>query len=86
MKYLGLEGIRRGSVVRTMVPEPAVPCLRGRINRQFKVDRPHQLWVSYFTYVSTQQRWLYAAFVIDIFARRILGWRVSHSCAGAGPL
>lgn len=50
-----------------------------RVNRQFKADRPNQLWVSDFTYVSTWQGWLYVAFVIDVFARRIVGWRVSRS-------
>ena len=50
-----------------------------RVNRQFKADRPNQLWVSDFTYVSTWQGWLYVAFVIDVYARRIVGWRVSSS-------
>ena len=50
-----------------------------RVNRQFKADRPNQLWVSDFTYVSTWQGWQYVAFVIDVYARRIVGWRVSSS-------
>ncbi len=79
MKRLGLAGVRRGKVVRTTVPDHAVPCPLDRVNRQFKADRPNQLWVSDFTYVSTWQGWLYVAFVIDVFARRIVGWRVSHS-------
>jgi len=79
MKRLGLEGVRRGKVVRTTVPDHAVPCPLDRVNRQFKADRPNQLWVSDFTYVSTWQGWLYVAFVIDVFARRIVGWRVSAS-------
>jgi transposase InsO family protein len=49
------------------------------VNRQFVADRPNQLWVSDFTYVSTWQGWLYVAFVIDVFARRIVGWRVSRT-------
>lgn len=49
------------------------------VNRQFRAQRPNQLWVSDFTYVSTWQGWLYVAFVIDVFARRIVGWRVSSS-------
>jgi len=49
------------------------------VNRQFKADRPNQLWVSDFTYVSTWQGWLFVAFVIDVFARRIVGWRVRSS-------
>ena len=55
------------------------PCPLDRVHRQFKADRPNQLWVSDFTYVSTWQGWLYVAFVIDVFARRIVGWRVSNS-------
>ncbi|OYV46702.1 MAG: IS3 family transposase, partial [Halothiobacillus sp. 20-53-49] len=79
MKRLGLQGARRGKVVRTTVPDHAAPCPLDRVNRQFKADRPNQLWVSDFTYVSTWQGWLYVAFVIDVFARRIVGWRVSSS-------
>ena len=79
MKRLGLEGARRGKTVQTTVPDHAVPCPLDRVNRQFKADRPNQLWVSDFTYVSTWQGWLYVAFVIDVFARRIVGWRVSRS-------
>lgn len=79
MKRLGLEGARRGKVVRTTIPDKAQPCPLDRVNRQFKADRPNQLWVADFTYVSTWQGWLYVAFVIDVFARRIVGWRVSTS-------
>ena len=79
MKRLGLEGVRRGKVIKTTVPDKALPCPLDRVNRQFKADRPNQLWVSDFTYVSTWQGWLYVAFVIDVFARRIVGWRVSSS-------
>jgi len=79
MKHQGLHGVRRGKVVRTTIPDKAVPCPLDRVNRQFKADRPNQLWVSDFTYVSTWQGWLYVAFVIDVFARRIVGWRVSSA-------
>ncbi len=79
MKLLGLEGVRRGKVVKTTVADKALPCPLDRVNRQFRADRPNQLWVSDFTYVSTWQGWLYVAFVIDVFARRIVGWRVSTS-------
>ena len=79
MKPLGLEGVRRGKVVRTTVPDHAAPCPLDRVHRPFKADRPNQLWVSDFTYVSTWQGWLYVAFVIDVFARCIVGWRVSPS-------
>jgi transposase InsO family protein len=79
MKHLGLEGVRRGKVIKTTKPDKALPCPLDRVNRQFKADRPNQLWVSDFTYVSTWQGWIYVAFVIDVFARRIVGWRVSSS-------
>ena len=79
MNHLGLEGVRRGKVVKTTLPDKALPCPLDRVNRQFRADRPNQLWVSDFTYVSTWQGWLYVAFVIDVFARRIVGWRVSSS-------
>ncbi len=79
MKRLGLEGARRGKVVRTTIPDRALPCPLDRVNRQFRAERPNQLWVADFTYVPTWQGWLYVAFVIDVFARRIVGWRVSPS-------
>ena len=79
MRRLGLHGVRRGKSVRTTVPDAAVPCPLDRVNRQFKADRPNQLWVSDFTYVSTWQGFVYVAFVIDVFARRIVGWRVARS-------
>ena len=79
MRRLGLHGVRRGKSVRTTVPDTAMPCPLDRVNRQFKADRPNQLWVSDFTYVSTWQGFVYVAFVIDVFARRIVGWRVSRS-------
>jgi transposase InsO family protein len=65
--------------MRTTISDPKGACPLDRVNRQFKADRPNQLWVSDFTYVSTWQGWLYVAFVIDVFARRIVGWRVSSS-------
>jgi len=79
MGRLGLRGAVRGKVVRTTIPDAKKPCPLDRVNRQFRADRPNQLWVSDFTYVSTWQGWLYVAFVIDVFARRIVGWRVSRS-------
>lgn len=79
MKHLGLQGVRRGKVVRTTISDAKLPCPLDRVNRVFKADRPNQLWVSDFTYVSTWQGWLYVAFVIDVYARRIVGWRVSSS-------
>ena len=79
MKHQGLRGVVRGKVVRTTISDSKALCPLDRVNRQFKADRPNQLWVSDFTYVSTWQGWLYVAFVIDVFARRIVGWRVSSS-------
>ena len=58
---------------RTTVADTKAPCPLDRGNRQFRAERPNQLWVSDFTYVSTWQSWLYVAFVIDVFARRIVG-------------
>ncbi|QBP14118.1 IS3 family transposase (plasmid) [Cupriavidus metallidurans] len=78
MKQLKIEGIRRGKVVKTTIQDNKAVCPLDRVQRQFKADRPNQLWVSDFTYVSTWQGWLYVAFVIDVFARRIVGWRVSR--------
>ena len=79
MCKLGLAGARRGKRIRTTMPDTSAPCPLDRVNRQFKADRPNELWVSDFTYVSTWQGWLFVAFVIDVYARRIVGWRVSHS-------
>jgi transposase InsO family protein len=79
MKRLGLRGASRGKVVRTTMPDAKAPCPLDHVNRVFKAERPNQLWVSDFTYVSTWQGWLYVAFVIDVFARRIVGWRVSSA-------
>jgi len=79
MRRLGLRGVRRGKVVQTTFGDTAAPCPLDRVNRQFKADRPNQLWVSDFTYVSTWAGFVYVAFVIDVFARRIVGWRVSRS-------
>jgi transposase InsO family protein len=79
MRHLGLRGVMRGKVVRTTFGDNTAPCPLDRVNRHFKADRPNQLWVSDFTYVSTWQGFVYVAFVIDVFARRIVGWRVSRS-------
>jgi len=77
MRIQGLQGVRRGKRVRTTVADDAADRPLDRVNRQFHADRPNQLWVADFTYVSTWQGWLYVAFVIDVYARRIVGWRVS---------
>jgi len=79
MKRLGLRGVIRGKTMRTTISDPKAPCPLDRVQRQFKADRPNRLWVSDFTYVSTWQGFVYVAFVIDVFARRIVGWRASSS-------
>jgi len=79
MRRHGLRGVVRGKVVRTTISDANAPRPMDRVHRQFKAQRPNQLWVSDFTYVSTWQGWLYVAFVIDVFARRIVGWRVSST-------
>jgi transposase InsO family protein len=79
MRRLGLQGARRGKAVRTTVSDAKTQLPQDLVNRQFTAQRPNQLWVSDFTYVSTWQGWLYVAFVIDVFSRFIVGWRVSTS-------
>jgi transposase InsO family protein len=79
MRRRGLRGVIRGKVVRTTSSDAKAPCPLDRVNRAFRAERPNQLWVSDFTYVSTWQGFVYVAFVIDVFARRIVGWRVSSS-------
>ncbi len=79
MRGMGLAGASRGKAVKTTVSDKAAPCPLDRVNRQFGADRPNALWVSDFTYVSTWIGFVYVAFVIDVFARRIVGWRVSRT-------
>ncbi|SEB10043.1 Transposase InsO and inactivated derivatives [Rubrimonas cliftonensis] len=79
MKAMGLHGIVRGKRVRTTVPDPAAHCPLDRVNRQFKAPAPNRLWVSDFTYVATWTGFVYVAFVVDAYARRIVGWRVSRT-------
>ena len=79
MRQMGLAGARRGKPVKTTISNPAAPCPRDKVNRQFQAPRPNALWLSDFTYVATWQGFVYVAFVIDVFARRIVGWRVSRS-------
>ena len=79
MRVLGLQGVVRGRKTRTTVPDPSAACPLDRVNRQFKAPRPNALWVSDFTYVATWSGFVYVAFVIDVFARRIVGWRASRS-------
>ena len=79
MRSMGLRGVVRGKEVRTTIADKAFPCPADKVNRQFRAPRPDMLWVSDFTYVATWRGFVYAAFVIDVFARRIVGWRVSRT-------
>lgn len=79
MRGLGIRGVIRGKGVKTTMQDKALPCPQDRVNRQFRAERPNQLWVSDFTYVSTWAGFVYVAFVVDVFARRIVGWKVSAS-------
>ncbi len=79
MKAMGIQGVVRGKKVVTTNPDTAQPCPDDKVNREFAADFPNQLWVSDFTYVSSWQGMVYVAFVIDVFARKIVGWRVSTS-------
>ncbi|MFX4182942.1 IS3 family transposase [Escherichia coli] len=78
MAVMGLAGVLRGKKVRTTISRKAVAA-GDRVNRQFVVERPDQLWVADFTYVSTWRGFVYVAFIIDVFAGYIVGWRVSSS-------
>jgi len=79
MRRMGLRGVVRGKETRTTIADKASPCPADKVNRQFRAPHPNILWVSDFTYVATWQGFVYAAFVIDVFARRIVGWRVSRT-------
>lgn len=83
MGHLGLEGVVRGKAVRTTVPDNAAARPFALVNRQFHALAPNRLWVSDFTYVSTWAGFVYFAFVIDVYARRIVGWRVSRTPTAA---
>ncbi|HHU2832957.1 TPA: IS3 family transposase [Escherichia coli] len=78
MAVMGLAGVLRGKKVRTTISRKAVAA-GDRVNRQFVAERPDQLWVADFTYVSTWQGFVYVAFIIDVFAGYIVGWRVSSA-------
>ena len=80
MRELGLRGVVRGRAwTTTTQADPAAARPADLVNRHFRATRPNQLWVSDFTYVATWSGFVYVAFVIDVFARRIVGWRVSSS-------
>ena len=79
MGMLGLQGVVRGRRCRTTIPDESTVRPLDRVNRQFHASGPNQLWVADFTYVATWAGFVYVAFVIDVFSRRIIGWRVARS-------
>jgi len=79
MRGMGLQGVIRGKPMRTTISDKAAPCPLDHVNRQFQAPHPNALWVSDFTYVATWTGLVYVAFVIDAFARRIVGWRASRT-------
>ncbi|MEG8223609.1 IS3 family transposase [Sphingomonas sp. HH69] len=79
MRDLGLQGVIRGKPVRTTISDKAASCPLDQVNRQFHAPAPNMLWVSDFTYVATWAGFVYVAFVIDVYARYIVGWRVSRT-------
>jgi transposase InsO family protein len=91
MKRLDIHGVIRGKVKKTIVPDKGQPCPKDKVNRKFRAPAPNMLWVGDFTYVSTAARqtmlassrgwqgFVYVAFIIDTFADKIVGWRVSNS-------
>jgi putative transposase len=79
MRAMGLQGAIRGKPVKTTVSDRSAPCPLDKVNRRFQAPRPNVLWVSDFTYVATWAGFVYVAFVIDAYARRIVGWRASRT-------
>ena len=79
MRDMGLAGVIRGKPVRTTISDKAAPCPLDHVNRQFRAPAPNRLCVSDFTYVATWAGFVYVAFVIDTYARRIVGWRASRT-------
>jgi len=79
MRSLGLQGVVRGRKCRTTIADDGAARPLDHVKRQFQASRPNELWVADFTYVATWAGFVYVAFVIDVFARRIIGWRVARS-------
>lgn len=79
MRDLGLQDVIRGKPVRTTISDKGAPCPLDQVNRQFYAPAPNMLWVSDFTYVTTWAGFVYVAFLIDVFACYIVGWRVSRT-------
>jgi putative transposase len=80
---MGLEGVIRGKTVKTTKSDKAAPCPFDKVNRQFHTPAPNRLWLSDFTYVATWRGFVYVAFIIDAYARHIVGWRVSRTAHAA---
>jgi putative transposase len=81
MSELGLSGVRRGKAKRTTIADPTAPRPADLVQRRFAPPAPNRLWVADLTYVSTRSGFAYVAFVVDAYARRILGWRVCSTMA-----
>ena len=79
MRQLDIQGVRRGAKRWTTVCDESLPQPADRVNRQFAATRPNRLWVADITFVTTWSGFVYVAFVVDVFARRIVGWRVNRS-------
>ena len=79
MRRMGLQGVVRGRRCRTTIADASAALPGDLVKRHFRAERPNQLWVADFTYVATWSGFVYTAFVIDVFARRIIGWRVARS-------
>ena len=79
MRDMGLRGAIRGKPLRTTISDKAAPCPLDRVNRQFHASAPDRLWLADFTYVATWTGFVYVAFLIDAYARRIVGWRASRT-------
>jgi transposase InsO family protein len=79
MREMGLRGVTRGKKLKTTLPAEADVIPLDQVNRDFTVSEPNRLWVADLSYVATWRGFVYVAFVIDAFARRIVGWRVSSS-------
>ena len=79
MRAMGLQGVIRDKKLKTTLSNKAAPCPLDHVNRQFRAPCPNRLWLSDFTYVATWSGFVYVAFVIDAFARRIVGWRASRT-------
>lgn len=81
MRKMGLKGVVGGRTVRTTIADKAAPCPLDHVNRQFHTPAPNRLWLSDFTCIANSSGFVYVAFVIDAYARRIVGWRADVPCA-----